>query len=274
MRYDVLLPLKEELERTCKSPQTAKTYYQAVKNALENQQFDRPGEIDPGKIKESLTAIRSASELSAAKNGLKMLQALYSEVRIPEEEWFQEVQGTKTRRRKTRAEPIQLESIKHKINALKDDRLKLAYRTALNSGLRVSELADLKPGDLQFKEGARIGYVVRRGKGGKPRELVGLPDPYLHERLQQLMTATPPDQRLFYSNSHLRKRAYELEFECHDLRRVNAQDYRRFVRGEGLSAYEANGAVMESLGHTRFRTTARYLRKKVIRGGGSSGSKT
>lgn len=272
LKFDILFSLKEALQRNCQSPKTAKTYYTAVKKVLENQQFSNASEIDQERLKESLSAIRSSSEFSAAKNGLKALQALYNDSNLPVDEWFESGAETKTRRRKTRIEPINLVSITHSVNALRDQRLKLGYRTALASGLRVSELEKLRAIDIAFLEDNRIRFTVRRGKGDKPREVIGLADPYLHARLQE-HAATRGNDLLFYSESHMRGRAYEMGFECHDLRRVFAQDLRAERRAMGDTAYKANGAVMKALGHGRFRTTERYLRRKIIRGGDHSAKK-
>lgn len=266
MKYDVLYALRDSLKRSCESLETADTYYKAVKRVLKDQSFSTAKDISIEKTMKSLQAIRSASEFSAAKNGLIALQALYPDAEIPDVGWLAEEQGKKSRRRLKRPDPLDLKAVKRKIHSVENDRLRLAYQTALVSGLRISELAAVTKEDLEFlPDGDRIKITVRRGKGKKLREVMTLSNAEVHDGLMRLYESSGDGVPIFYSASHLGNEATKLGFECHDLRRVFSQDYRALKRSEGSSAYEANGATMDAMGHSRYRILARYLRRRVIR---------
>lgn len=73
-------------------------------------------------------------------------------LKLPAEEMFREISIHKRNRSKRPRKTIYLMPVNRKINQIKDDKLRYAYRLAEVSGLRVSELADLEPQNFTFKE--------------------------------------------------------------------------------------------------------------------------
>lgn len=152
-----------------------------------------------------------------------------------------------------------------KINQLENPRLKYAYRLAVISGLRVSELADLRPSDLSFTEG-HITVTVRNGKGGHGGVITCRQDPYLYDRLQEYVSRVQATQeeKLFYSEATMRKEAGRLGLECHDLRRIYAILCCRELRAV-LPAMQADREVQRNMRHVRFAVTKRYLYNRKLR---------
>lgn len=111
--------------------------------------------------------------------------------------------------------------------------MKYAYRLALISGLRVSELGALKASDLHFNDsdGKIIHVDVKHGKGGSNGCVECLPDAYLYEHLQKF-TKEHPEGNLFYSEAHMRKEADRLQLECHDFRRIFSQQLYSKLKAE------------------------------------------
>ena len=93
-------------------------------------------------------------------------------------EYFKEESLKREIIQRSREKVIHLKTTMRKINQLENPKLKYAYRLAVISGLRVSELADLRPSDLAFTEG-RITVTVRNGKGGHGGEITCRQDPIL-----------------------------------------------------------------------------------------------
>jgi integrase len=161
--------------------------------------------------------------------------------------------------KKRQFEPLLLDTVRRKINAIPDKRLMLAYRLMLAAGIRISEAAALRPEDIAVKDQS-IRVNICSGKGGKSRTVTSLPDPYLAKELPKLI-----DDPLFYSASHMGNEAARYGFECHDLRRAFSQEYRRLCKSAAPDIYTANGQLMEAMGHDDYRTTKKYLRRRIQR---------
>lgn len=264
MKYDVLEPLKVHLHENL-SKNTARKYYSSVIKLLKDTQFNSIDEISEEFIKnESILKFKTKNEFSAVKNGLLHLKEVYPQLDLPEEDFFKGVSIKKRNWTKKPKKNIYLDTTKRKINQIKDPKLRYAYRLALVSGLRVSELAALEKKDIRFREDGTIQVDVRHGKGGSNGMVPCLEDHYLYSRLKDYLEALKDDDRPFYSSVYMRKIAYNLGFECHDLRRAFAIMYRNKLKEE-MPVSEANQEVKKLLRHKRFSTTKRYLfNKKLI----------
>lgn len=160
---------------------------------------------------------------------------------------------------------IEIDRIQRAVNQMSNKKLKMAYRLIMVSGLRISEVADLEPRDIEFLDKYKIRVHVRNGKGGKERYVTTTGDRYLYEGLEAHKKPTEAGDKLFYGEAYMRKKAYELDFEPHDLRRAYAQNTKRLHMAEGKSAQEAAAIVQNDLGHKLPRTTSLYLTgRKVI----------
>lgn len=271
MKYDLLIPFKKQL--LCDgsiAPNTAKTYYSAVEKIFRDQQFGSFQDIDPKFIENVLPGMfKTKNEFSAAKNGLLRLHKMYPDLIIPDENFFSDASSRKRNFSKRPKKTIDLDRVKRCVNQMSDKKLKLAYRLAMVSGLRVSEISALNASDLLFNDGV-IQVSVKHGKGGSNGLVTCLDDQYLYrELLRYIESLIEGNERLFYSDSHMRREAGRLNLECHDFRRIFAITLRNQLKAEGKDLKETDKTVQEQLRHKRFSTTKRYLynRKLIIKSG-------
>jgi integrase len=147
-----------------------------------------------------------------------------------------------------------------KINRLNNEKLKLALRLQYRSGLRVGEIAALdKDKDIIFDDTGKITLRVKLGKGRKSRKVDVVDDPYLYDRLKVHIEGLGEGEAPFYSESYLKKKAYEHGIKTHDLRRINSRQRFRCEVEEGSTKRAARRAVGRQLGHENPATTSIYL---------------
>ncbi len=145
---------------------------------------------------------------------------------------------------------ITLEEFKRLMRNTKQKHHRVAFLLAFASGLRISEVINLQPSDIDFKE-KRI--LIRSGKGGKDR-IVPLPKSFRHELMKHIPIeiTTRSLQRAFKTaarkagilktkpNAHFHSLRHGFATQC--LRRgMSLQDTRFF------------------LGHSNISTTSIYL---------------
>lgn len=147
-----------------------------------------------------------------------------------------------------------------KINRLNNEKLKLAFRLQYRSGLRIGEITALdKEKDIIFDDVGGITLLVRHGKGRKSRKVDVVDDPYLYNRLKAHIEGLGEGESLFYTESYLKKKAYEHGIKTHDLRRINSRQRFRNEVEEGSTKRAARRAVGRQLGHENPATTSIYL---------------
>lgn len=265
MKYDILESFRAYLDMKM-TKNTAKKYYSAVKNLLKDVSFQALEEIDPEYIREQMKKLPSKNEFSATKMGLLKLHEYDPSLRLPEEGFFKAQSKRKKNHVKSRGQKIYKDTIVRKINQIRDPDLRLAYRLEMVSGLRISELASLRPEDVKLDRDI-LQVFVRDGKGGKSGMVECLDDAYVRERMEKLLRYADHGVPLFYAAGHMMNEAWRLGFECHDLRRIYAQDLELQQLRQGKSRQEAGEAVRRALRHSNVKTTQIYLRgRQVIRG--------
>jgi integrase/recombinase XerD len=136
----------------------------------------------------------------------------------------------------------------HKKCALRDGGLLI---TAIHTGLRRAELANLKAKDIHED------FLVKKGKGGKDRvvPLVKKTAELLHTFIEDM----PPDKKVFGMNpttlgmkvKDLAKRAGLSDFHCHSIRHFFA--WSLLEKGANIKQ------VQVLLGHSNLATTQVYL---------------
>lgn len=171
--------------------------------------------------------------------------------------------------------PVDLndDSIKRKINAIRNEKLKLGLRLQLKSGLRVKEIAELQKEDITFNDDGSIHLHVRYGKKErkkdekeskiKPRDVNVRSDEWLYDRLKKFVE-NADDGNLFYSRDYIKHKAMEYGIQTHDLRRINAQERLNDLKKEGLERMKAKEQVGEELGHSDIKFTNIYLNRRRI----------
>lgn len=147
-----------------------------------------------------------------------------------------------------------------KINAIKSEKLRLALRLQARTGLRIFEVAALKKRDITYDEELnRIIIHVEKGKGGKERYVIANTDTYLTVNLDRYLRDFSPEDKVFYSESHMRKKAGNLDIPTHDLRRLYSKEtFKGYIR-EGEGEREARRRVQRSLGHKSPKMTDAYI---------------
>lgn len=262
MKYDILEPFKEYLQEQL-SPNTARKYYAATVKLFQDIQFSDVSQISrEWMLRETAEKFRTKNEYSAVKNGLKWLKKFAPNLELPSEEEFTAVSRKKRNFSKKPRKVIYLKPTQRKINQVENERLKYAYRLALVSGLRVSELADLEAGDITF-DGGKIFVRVAKGKGGHGGIVECREDAYLRDRLPEFLQQYP-EGKIFYSEAYMRECANRLGIECHDLRRIFAIETRNELKKE-MPVKEANAMTQQRLRHVRFSTTKRYLFNRKLK---------
>lgn len=258
MKFDILEEFQGYVKANVKSEATARKYYGAVKKLFEGIQFNNLQEIEREQLEQRLSMITGKDNFSAAKNGLKLLKEFDPSLNIPDESFFRDTSAHKKNHRKNSKRVIYVSMIKRTVNQISDKKLMLAYRLALVSGLRVSELEALTAKDVNLKDG-KITINVLHGKGNKQRTVKCMEDPYVYKQLSEFIGCIKDDVKLFYAEETMRKKADELGMECHDMRRIYARDHKKKLKNDGCTNYQANKVVQKNLGHARYKTTKRYL---------------
>lgn len=262
MKYRILEAFQEYLMGTM-NKNTARKYYTSVKSIFRDADFKSLDEVDPAFIQRQMEGIVGKNEFSAAKMGLLKLKEFEPALALPKKQFFSDQEKLKKNYVKSRGQKIYKDTILRKINKVRDLELRLAYRLGIVSGLRVSELAALKPKDIHLS-GEQIQIYVENGKGGKSGEVTCLQDLYVKEKLEQLVNGKMPDTTLFPTAGHMMNEASRLGFECHDLRRIFAQDLKLELLEQGKTKQEAEDCVRVELRHSKIKTTNIYLRGRTV----------
>ena len=137
MKYDILNNYKAYLQANL-NKNTAKTYYSAVNKVFDGIDFNDLREVSETKILDRIKNLKSKNQVSAAKNGLKYLQVVNNHLQMPSDAQIAEISKHKRNYVKSRGKAVDYDQMLRKVNVLKNEKLKLAYRLAGISGLRVS----------------------------------------------------------------------------------------------------------------------------------------
>ncbi|WP_051624308.1 tyrosine-type recombinase/integrase [Clostridium akagii] len=251
----------EQLEQEELRGKTRQTYVNSLDRFL-TRIYSREAEIKDIKnqdIVNGLKKLKLKTEASAVVNGLRRLKPYMD---IPEEKVLKETIASKHTGPRKHNEVKELNKMLKKINVIRDKKLKLGYRLALVSGLRVFELANLKKGDIEISpSGIKINVCDGNGKGGKSAVINCLRDNYLEKSLKEHLESST-EEKVFYSKDYIMHKALESGIQCHDLRRAFCKLVYKEKKNE-VGAYRANIAVQKAMRHTKFSTTKIYLNSKI-----------
>jgi integrase len=165
-----------------------------------------------------------------------------------------------TKKPKRKIEPtLYLKKVNMKINLMnnKELRKKVAFRLQEISGLRIAEIADLEKENIKFLDNYRIQVTVKHGKGNKTRTIKAIRDKYVYEKLKELEPRA--NNKLFHSKVTLMKKANELGFKTHRLRKVFADQINLKIESK---ADDKRVLLQKALGHEtgpRNKTYKRYI---------------
>lgn len=215
--------------------------------------------IDVSSLITKLSHIHYKNHFSQSKNALLYFCKCYhiniDSRQLKDIERFQQ-QVKKKYRKATKAE---YPKIKRTIDRLKNKKLKVSFLTMIETGLRVSELSQIKVSDCMVSA-EKIGFSFI-GKGGKkafstiskkdnPPLYMCLKDTIYYYRNKGL-----DNKRLFYSSQYLQQKAKLYGFSCLDLRRISAKlEYQKS---------KSKHQVRNKLRHAKIKTTDIYLDSSV-----------
>jgi len=264
MKYTILSDFREHLNVVLDNKNTADTYYFAVDKLFKELQFNDLSEIPCETIEQLLAQTRTKNRFSASKNGLKHLKEFDRSLNLPNNEFFRSTAGRKRNFSVKPRKVLEHDTICRKVNAIRDDKLKTAFRLMMKSGLRVSECAALTKKDIVI-EGDTVKIDVLHGKGGSNDIVTCMEDKWLAGKLEELTQSMNDEDKPFYAAQTMINKAGERGLECHDFRRVAANTFRDERRSESGSLKDANKETQSFLRHTRFSVTKRYLQNRKLK---------
>lgn len=255
MKYDVLEKYKKFLSTKFRLT-TVNTYYNRMDNLLEGQDLLTPLEnLDMEMVFNNLTNIKYKNYFSQSKNALLYFLMFYN---IPLDKSFQnkiEELEKKLVRKNRKLVGVQYSDVKNRINHIRNRKLRLCYQVMLSTGLRVSELSQIKKSDCIITDTEIIFCFT--GKGGRKEQSILTKQEYsnVYRNLIMAIENIPDDKKVFYSSNYLQQSCEGLGFHCHDLRRLYAK-----LECQKTKSKEK---TKEKLRHTDMRTTEIYLNSKV-----------
>lgn len=253
MKYDVLASYKQYLlNDACLSHETARTYYNRLDNLLENENTEK---FDIDKLIDKLATIKYKNHFSQSKNALLYFLAFKNMTLDNEQKEKIEKLQKNTKKKYRKRTEADFKQINDKIKHIRNQKLKLSYEVIIETALRVSELAQIRKKDCELTEDTLTLNFV--GKGGNKEDIVlhRVDNVKLFDNLKNLIDSLEDTRKVFYCATYLQKKAKELKFKCHDLRRASAKiEYKKS---------KSKNNVKEKLRHKSMKTTNLYLRSKV-----------
>ncbi len=260
MKYNLLSNYKLFLASLGLRPNTINTYYNRMAKLLEGDFLTNDSfKIDISSLISKLSHIHYKNQFSQSKNALlyfcKCYQISITNKQLKDIERLQK----QTRKKYRKATKAEYPKIKRTINHLKNKKLKVSFLTMIETGLRVSELSQIKIEDCHiYDEEMRFSFI---GKGGKKAFstinkkdnlplYVCLKDIILYYRDKGQF-----NKKLFYSSQYLQQKAKLYGFSCLDLRRISAKlEYQKS---------KSKNQVRNKLRHAKIKTTDIYLDSSV-----------
>lgn len=253
MKYNTLEDYKDFL-CTCYTKATAETYFKCMEYLLSDQYIIDCKNINIEKLLQKLESMRYKNQYSKYKNAfLKFCE--FQNIKLDNNTLLSlDIMKLDKKKKYRKLNKVRLTDIKNKIKVIRDKRLKLSYETMLATGLRVSELSQIKKADCITTENSILFRFI--AKGGK-KESVQI-SAESHKRLFNDLVKLIEDnkqEKLFYSSNYLQKEATKRGFQCHDLRRAFAKI--EYKKNRNLDK------VRLSLRHKSIKNTKIYLKSKV-----------
>lgn len=254
MKYETLKLYRKYLE-TKYSKETATTYYFKMIVLLETFYQINVVDFDFSKVLDKLSEVVYKNTFSQYKNALFNF-CEFLEINITDEQLkaIGDLES-KTKKRYKKTREINGNKVERKIRYIRNEKLKLSYQVMLATGLRVSELSGIKQSDVDIHKNRIVFHII--AKGGKKDKLIleKSQNAKLFADFEGYVIEIENLVKPFYSAPYLQKKAKELGFACHDLRRIYAKH--QYIETK------SKHAVKTKLRHMNVKTTNIYLRSKV-----------
>jgi len=238
------------------SASTALTYYNSMCFLLKDQHLIDCRNIDIPAALEKLGSMKYKNQYSKYKNAFsKFCDFLHISLNTDIKEKLEAMKGEKKKKYR-KLKPVKLLDIKNQLRVIRDTKLKTSYEMMLHTGIRVSELCQIKKEDCQIQNKSLLEFSFV-GKGGKKEKVFVSKerDKKLFQRILDLIEKTKTGNRVFYSPNYLQAKAKERGFNCHDLRRAFAK--------LTFKDYKDINATRILLRHSKLKNTKIYLRSKI-----------
>lgn len=255
MLYDVLRKYRSYLEEKY-SKETARTYYIRLCNLFEGQDiFGNGSNLNIEKVLNNLANIEHKNHFSQCKNAL-LHYCEFMNISLPVDVLndIKELEN-KTRKKYRKQKPVDFNLLDKKIKHIQNRKLKLSFQAMLATGLRVAEVAGVKPSDCVISDNEIIFSIIAKGGDSESVTIQKSEYPKLYQNMKELIEKTLSNKKVFYSAVYLQSQAKELDFSCHDLRRCFAKiEYKKRKSKE---------EVMKKLRHSSLKNTNIYLKSKI-----------
>lgn len=253
---EILKKLETELKLRGFSPNTIKTYVTSNSLFLNWVKKD-PEQVTEQDIKDYLAHLISDKRISASSIALKKaaLKFLFDEI------LKKGIVNLKTPKIPKHI-PVVLtkEEVKRLIDSAGSYKSRVIIQFLYSSGLRLSELINLKINDLEIKE--KIGWV-RKGKGNKDRMFI-LSDIIIKELEKYMLTLEPDEKYLFpgekgpISARNIQKIIENATEKAGIKKKVHPHMLRHCFATHLLEAGVDIRKIQELLGHSSLSTTELY----------------
>jgi integrase len=241
--------LEDNMKISKKSNDTIKNYKSSLKKFIANDKS----------VLEYATNLKYKDEVSKFKCALKNVY----NIDIKTIKQLDQIHKKKQKRKRKSKEQVKLRNNINTINAIRNKKLKLAFRLSLVTALRIKELSELTKKDLIFDEKEkRIVVHVEKGKGNKNRDVWSImQDKYLFENLKKMTENLNNDDKIFYSRSYLGAMATKYNFQNHNFRANVLQTIYFKSSGDTKKVIEL---CQSYLGHKKgSKTYLYYMNRKI-----------
>jgi len=236
--------------------ETARTYTHRLGVLLQGQDlFQTVDNFDMDKVLEILSEIKYKNHFSQSKNALFYF-CKFKNIKIDTKtiRKIEELED-KTKKKYRKLKKKNFKDIEKKIHYLRNKKMKLCYKVLITTGLRVSELSQIKKEDCNILENEITFHFLAKGGKKETSSLQKTENFKLFNDVLDLIKNTKPYKKVFYSANYLQMNAKKLGFSCHDLRRACAKlEYKKTKSKE---------ATQQKLRHTNVKNTNIYLKSKI-----------
>jgi integrase/recombinase XerD len=242
-----------ELKLKAYSPQTIDSYLFFLRPFLAT--INNPLDVEVSEVKLFLATLIDKYSNKSRCLAVSSLRFFFKKV-VDRPDIFVKLEVPK----KEKKLPIVLspEEIRAMIDATEHQKSRLILKLLYSSGLRVSELVNLKPKDLDFNQ--KIGWV-RKGKGSKDR-LFKIAESLLNP-LKKWIEKNPQNQYLFSEDKPLTSRNIQLLMKSAAkkagiVKKVTPHTFRHSFATQLLEHGENLIIIQQLLGHENLETTKIY----------------
>ncbi len=253
-KYNTLSDFHDFLLRGC-APSTAATYKKAVDFLLDEQYLIDWTDMDINSVIDKLQGMKYKNQYSKYKNAfLKFCDFL--DIKLSNDILLKlDIANLDKKKKYRKMEPRKLEDIKNHLRGCKDKKLKLSYETMLATGLRVSELSQIKKTDCIVSNNNVQFFFTGKGQKKESVTINKADNMKLYTNLVELITGASESKKVFYSTNYLQTKASDMGFNCHDLRRAFAKITRKNNKDINV--------VKDAMRHTSTKNTKIYLNSKI-----------